>query len=80
MVKHLAELPAIESKVSVREVAETHDSEEQQQIWVVKLTLRFEGVISELIAVGLIVDIGLVIPVVATRVAAEDVDMANQSS
>lgn len=79
VVKHLADLAPVEPEVRVAEVREPHDREEQDQIRVVQLTLRFEGVVSQLVAIGFVVDVSLVFPVVAACVAAEDVDVASKA-
>ena len=76
MVKHLTDLPAVEPEMCMAKMRKSNNCKEQNQIRVVKLALGFKGVVSQLVAVRLIVDVGFVFPVMSTRVAAEDMDMA----
>jgi hypothetical protein len=79
MIEDLTHFAAVEPEVSVAEVDEADDSEEKQQVRVVKLALVFERIIAEFVAVWFVMHVWLVLPVVATGVAAEDVDVAIES-
>ena len=61
VVEDLASLPAIESEVSMAEVGEHDDASEEKHPRVVSLALLFEGVVTELVAEGLIVDLGVLL-------------------
>jgi hypothetical protein len=76
MVKHLTDLPTVEPEMCMAEMRKSDDCKEQNQIRVVQLALGFEGVVSQLVAVRLIVNVGFVFPVMTTRIAAEDMDVA----
>ena len=56
VVEDLASLPAVESEVSVAEVSENNNGCEQKHPRVISLTLLLEGVVSELVAEGLIMN------------------------
>lgn len=73
MVKDLADLSAVELEVRVREVAEGDSTHEEQQPGVVSLALGLEGIVTELVTVGLVVDVVLLLPGVPVRVRREDV-------
>lgn len=78
VVKHLANLSSVEAEVGVAKVGEDDNRKEQDQVRVVQLALVFEGVVSQLVAVRNVVNVGFIFPIVASRVAAEDVDVAAQ--
>lgn len=76
MVEDLAQLAAVEPEVCVAEVREAHDSEEQKKVRIVELALVLERIVSQLVTIGFVVHVRLVLPVVTTCVAAENVDVA----
>ena len=61
MVEDLASLPAIESEVSMAEVSEHDNACEEKHPRVVSLALLFEGVVTELVAERLIMDLGVLL-------------------
>ena len=57
VVEDLASLPAIESEVSMAEVSEYNNACKEEHPWVVSLALLFEGIISQLVTIRLIVNL-----------------------
>jgi hypothetical protein len=76
MVEHFGDLSPVESEVAVGEVNERVDGAEKHQVGVVSLTLGLERIVTQLIAVRLIVHVVLFLEGVAMRVGGEDVSMA----
>ena len=65
MVKHLADLAAIELEVRVGKVAETNHTAEDQQVWVISLTLGLKRIVVNLVTIRQVVDVVLLMPLVA---------------
>ena len=63
VIEHLAGLPSIESEVSVAEVREDYNACEQEHPGVVALALFLEGVVAQLVAVGLVVHLRVLVEV-----------------
>ena len=80
MVEDFAQLAAVESKVRVAEVGKASDCEEKYQVRVVELALILERVVSQLVSVGFVVNVGFIFPVVTASVAAEEVDVTAKFS
>lgn len=68
VVKNLTDLSAVELEVRMSEMAERNTSDEEQHIRVITLTLRFERIISKLVAVRFIVNVILLFPGVSVRI------------
>ena len=61
VVEYLANLSAIESEVSMAEVSECDNANEENHPRVVSLALLFEGIITELVAERLIMNLGVLL-------------------
>lgn len=72
MVQDFADLLAVELHRGVHEVAEADASHIQDQVRVVRLALRVERIITQLVTVGFIMDALLLFEVVAVRVRREN--------
>lgn len=68
MVQDFAGLAFVELEVRMTEVNKADTCDEQQQPWVVTLTLRLEGIITELVAVWFVVNIMFLFEGVTVRV------------
>ena len=68
MVQDFACLASVEFEVGMTEVNKADTCDEQQQPWVVTLTLRLEGIITELVAVWFVVNIMFLFEGVTVRV------------
>lgn len=73
MVKHFARVSPVEVEVSVREVHEGNNSDEQEQVRVVSVATGIEGIVTDLITVGQVVDVVFLFPGVAASVRRERV-------
>ena len=78
MVECLTNLPVVESEVGIAQVAEAHNSSEDDQEWVVTITRWVKWIVSKLIAIWLIVNTGLLLEGMAAWVSREDVLMVVQ--
>ena len=68
MVQDFAGLAFVELEVRMTKVNKADTCDEQQQPWVVTLTLRLEGIITELVAVWFVVNIMFLFEGVTVRV------------
>jgi predicted Kef-type K+ transport protein len=76
VVEDLADLAAVVPKVCVAEVSEACDCEKQNQVRVVQLSLTFEGIITQLIAIRFIMDVRLILKIMTTWCRSENMDVA----
>ena len=80
MVEHLAHLPVVEVEVSNLDHAEREDRDPDEDERNVSMAVGLEGVVSELVAVGLVVGVGLVLDQVRVGVGREDVLVARNNN
>lgn len=73
MVKHFSNFSSVEFEVRVGERDETDPCHEKQQVRIVALSLRLKRIITELVAVRLIMHVVFVFESMAVRVGCEDV-------
>lgn len=76
VVEDLADLAAVVPKVCVAEVSEACDCKKQNQVRVVQLSLTFEGIITQLIAIRFIMDVRLILKIMTTWCRSENMDVA----
>jgi hypothetical protein len=68
VVEHLSSLALVETEMAVREVYKCVDGTEKNEVRIIRLTLRLKGIVSELVAVRLVVNVVLFFPRVAVGV------------
>ena len=61
MIEHFANLSAVEAEVCVAEVNKGDNTSEQEHPRIVSLALLLEGIVSQLITIGLIVHFGILL-------------------
>ena len=76
VVKHFGDLPLVKAEVAVGEVDESVNGAEKHEVGVVGLTLRLERIVTELVAVGLIVHVVFFLERVTMGVGGENVGVA----
>lgn len=72
MVENFTNFTSIELEVGVSEMTETDNSYEDQQVWVVSLTLWFKRIVTDLITIWQIVNVVFFMPLVTVRVTSEN--------
>ena len=75
MIEYFSGLAAIKSEVSMAEVHKDDCTSEDQEPRVISLALFFKGVVSQFIAVRLIVKLGVFLECLGKRIAREDMTM-----
>jgi len=76
VIEHFALLASIVAEVSMTEVCEANDCEEQNQVRVVELALVLKWIITKLVAVGFVVNSWLVFQVMGTCIPGPVMDIA----
>ena len=79
MVEYLADVPPMEVEMSVTEVDESDDGDEEEQVGVLALAFSHERIFTRLVTVRHIVDIVLLFEGVRAGIAREVVHMAVKS-
>ena len=76
MIENLANLSAVEAEMSMTEVNKGNNSSEQEHPWIVSLALLLEGIVSQLIAIRLVVNLGILLKGLGKGITREAVTVA----
>ena len=75
MIEDLTSLSTIEAEMSVAEVNEGDNANENEQPGIVSLSLLLEGIVTKLVAVGLIMDLGVLFESLSQSITGEHMAM-----
>ena len=77
MVQHFAHFASVKFKVSMRESDESDACNENQEIRIVTLTLRFKRIITKLVAIRFVVHVVFFFESMSMRIRCENVVVTN---
>ena len=77
MVQHFANFASVKFKVSMRESDESDACNENQEIRIVTLTLRFKRIITKLVAIRFVVHVVFFFESMSMRIRCENVVVTN---